>query len=276
MDEIRVLLASLGAQLWSYLPAINWSTFPALHFWFTGSAFFTIGSFALFAVLGFAGIARVTGTYRGVLICGYVAAFILFLLGWWQAAQQEQAAARTADLLAGIAHPNTPPPDVKLLFIYPNEPALILSNNTDTPAKEVLYSFGLWNLDSPPDQLMNPLPVPTGKVDYIRRHESAGPQNIFDSFPGIKPRLKPEDRIFGFVSVTCPDCKTRRSYWLNIKWGSGGWFSEIEEGKNVDIFALSKEIRDLPNTLDSFVSVIPASARKPILTIEELKNASTP
>lgn len=67
---------------------------PAPQFWFTGSALFTIGSFALFAILGFAGIASMTASYRNVMIFGYVAAFILFLIGWWQAARQEETSAK--------------------------------------------------------------------------------------------------------------------------------------------------------------------------------------
>lgn len=71
---------------------------PEPHFWFTGSALFTIGSFALFAILGFAGIAvgiaNVSATWRRVMIFGYVGAFILFFLGWWQSAEQEKLSAQ--------------------------------------------------------------------------------------------------------------------------------------------------------------------------------------
>jgi hypothetical protein len=67
---------------------------PALQFWLTGSALFTIGSFALFAILGFAGIANMTANYRKLMIFGYVAASVLFLIGWWQTARQEEASAK--------------------------------------------------------------------------------------------------------------------------------------------------------------------------------------
>lgn len=67
---------------------------PGPHFWFSGSALFTIGSFALFAILGFAGIAHMSATYRRWMISGYVAALVLFVLGWWQSAQQEAASAQ--------------------------------------------------------------------------------------------------------------------------------------------------------------------------------------
>ncbi len=68
--------------------------FPPLHFWFTGSALFTIGSFVLFAVLGFAGIASMTETYRRIMYFGYFVASVLFVLGWWQSAEQEKASAK--------------------------------------------------------------------------------------------------------------------------------------------------------------------------------------
>jgi hypothetical protein len=77
---------------------------PSPHFWFTGSAFFTIGSFALFAVLGFVGIASMTVKYRKLMISGYVTAVILFSIGWLQAARQEEAAADTQSLLNKIAN----------------------------------------------------------------------------------------------------------------------------------------------------------------------------
>ena len=166
------------------------------------------------------------------------------------------------------------PPDVKLKFIYPNSPALILYNDTSTPAQNALYSFGLWNLDSPPDQMTNPLPVPSAKADYVRSHEAVGPQNIFDA-PGVKSRLKAGDRIFGFVTVSCPDCKTRREYWLSIKWGDSGWFSELDADKHVDMFSLSKEIPRISKSFDAFVSDIPLAERHPVLTVEEFKNANT-
>jgi hypothetical protein len=70
------------------------SWFPAPHFWFTGSAFFTLGSFALFAILGFAGVASMTAAYRNWMIFGYMAALALFFIGWWQAARQEEASAK--------------------------------------------------------------------------------------------------------------------------------------------------------------------------------------
>lgn len=67
---------------------------PAAHFWFTGSALWTIGSFALFAILGFAGIANMTAAYRKIMFAGYALACVLFVLGWRQSAKQEEDSSR--------------------------------------------------------------------------------------------------------------------------------------------------------------------------------------
>lgn len=83
------------------LPA-SWSdSLPSPHFWFTGSAFFTIGSFALFAILGFAGIASMSGRFRAWLIVGYCLAVGLFMVGWHTAANQERD---NAELKQSIQH----------------------------------------------------------------------------------------------------------------------------------------------------------------------------
>jgi hypothetical protein len=75
---------------------------PAFGFWFSGSALFTIGSFALFAVLGFVGIASMKENYRKWMISGYVVASILFVLGWWQTARQEEASANVTTTLGTL------------------------------------------------------------------------------------------------------------------------------------------------------------------------------
>jgi hypothetical protein len=76
---------------------------PSLSYWFATSALFNVGSFVLFAILGFAGVASMTARYRGFMIAGYVVAFVLFILCWWQAARQEEAADIDRDVIKKIA-----------------------------------------------------------------------------------------------------------------------------------------------------------------------------
>ncbi len=61
--------------------------------------------------------------------------------------------------------------------------------------------------------------------DYIRPGEFMGP-NQFMGIDGVKAVVKPGDRIFGSVSVSCPTCVKTKTYWLFIKAGDGGWYEE--------------------------------------------------
>lgn len=63
---------------------------PAIEYWVHEPSLFTAGSFALFAALGFAGIAAMTEAHRKMIYLGYGVAVVLFFLGWWQTAVQEE------------------------------------------------------------------------------------------------------------------------------------------------------------------------------------------
>lgn len=101
MEQIRDVLASLGHRLIDFLEQAGLGSvlpvgLPAAHFWFSGSAIYTSASFVLFAILGFVGIANMAKTYRKLMYFSYAAAFVLFLLGWWQSASQERTSANQA------------------------------------------------------------------------------------------------------------------------------------------------------------------------------------
>jgi len=237
MAEIREALGTLGDHALGLVRGHGWgvylSTIPEPHFWFTASPLFTIGSFALFAIVGFSGIARVSRTYRGILICGYIAAVILFLLGWWQAAQQEKAAAATQKLLATLANPKPLElPDITMRLVDPESPAIQIINTSNAVAHTVRYSSFLFNIDANNhDESL--LKVPTSGPDFIRPHSVDGlPSVLFGSL--ALPYLKAGDRIFGTISLLCPECKRGRTFLIFIVWEKGGWFSEltdIDDGK---------------------------------------------
>jgi hypothetical protein len=127
---------------------------PASHFWFTGSALFTIGSFALSAILGFLGIAAMTANYRRWVMAGYAAAFILFLIGWWQSAKQEEVSAkRDTDFesmqsdLSKIANSanvslNQSASEIAAAVIKKIEPLQQQIDKLSNPPREILYRGG--------------------------------------------------------------------------------------------------------------------------------------
>jgi hypothetical protein len=168
-----------------------------------------------------------------------------------------------------------PLPDVHLIFVYPESPALILYDASDAPAENAIYSFGMWNLSGPADQLKDPLRIVSSKADFVRGHESAGPNNIFD-VPGVKERLQPGDQLFGFVNVSCPRCVRTRQYWLSIKWGAGGWYAELPPGRSIDLVALAKAIPNIAKFPEQSFSELDVGQRHEIITWDELKTTKPP
>ena len=118
-------------------------------------------------------------------------------------------------------------PDVVLKFVYQKEPAVLLLNLSNAVAREVKYSAELWNLSKPTER--TPLLIPISTFDFIRPHESGGPQNIF-SLPNVGSSLKDGDALFGYASVGCPTCSQWHFFWVFIEWHKGGYFCELRKG----------------------------------------------
>ena len=134
----------------------------------------------------------------------------------------------------GTLSPTEPPPqshqvEVGLRFVHANRPALIISNLSDSVARNIKWTVLLWNMDLPDRN--DPLPIPVSSYDFIRSHAEGGPQNLFDG-PLLAPLLKPGDRLFGSASVDCPDCARGRTYVVYIVFGKDGWFSEVLNEKS--------------------------------------------
>lgn len=165
------------------------------------------------------------------------------------------------------------PADVTATFVYPEGPAIVLYNTSETTALTVLYQVVLWNLDSPEAILKSALEIPVAKADYVRHDAAAGPFNLFER-PLSQNRLKAGDRIFGYASVSCPDCKTHRQYWINAVWKTGGWYAPLKDGTSVDLLALLDQVPLIAKNLDGFISGIPETDRRKIMSKEEWRDNS--
>lgn len=117
----------------------------------------------------------------------------------------------------------TVPPLVGLRFVGRKFPALQAINESSAIAKDIRWAVALWNMDRPAD--VNPLQIRSGTFDWLKPHDEGGPQNIFQP---VVQSLKAGDRLFGTVSVNCPECSRGRTYIVYIVWGESGWFSEID------------------------------------------------
>lgn len=67
-----------------------------------------------------------------------------------------------------------------------------------------------------------------------------------------KPYVKPGDKLFGQLILTCLNCKTQRYYWLFWVVGEGGWYREIPENSSKG-FPFS--FTDTPNESEMLVEI---------------------
>ncbi len=166
-------------------------------------------------------------------------------------------------LLAGISWPPIReeylaqrPATVEARLIYPEQPALQIYNPNAKTIRQIKYTVALWNLAS---SSKDPLAIPIADFDFIPSKQFSGPQAIFQS---VTHALKTGDRLFGSMSVMCPDCQTGRTYWVYIVWGQHGWYSEIENIKSGQImYPTNLATIDLTAFFQNEIEKIPASKR---------------
>ncbi len=123
--------------------------------------------------------------------------------------------------------PTSPPekPDVAIALVYPQEFAALIGNRSSVVLYKAKFGFAMWDLDKLSDQgYPIVLPIVTQEADWIRGHDSVGPEAVIST---VSTLIKPGDRLFGWVIVSCPDCLKTRSYWISATVGQGGWFAEM-------------------------------------------------
>ena len=142
-------------------------------------------------------------------------------------------------------------PDVSLYFVHPSSVAYKIVNNSDKIAEDVLVSFGLFDLDSSPQNLV---PIPSINYDYVNKRSANGPFTLLGNF-GIK-----DHRYFGIIYIGCKGGKKLRTYWLYAKHGKGE-DSFFAERKPDDTFQINVS-QLIANTERYLDNLIPKSRRK--------------
>jgi hypothetical protein len=111
--------------------------------------------------------------------------------------------------------PKAPLPDLTARFVNPQEVAIAIDNAPHAGvAYQPKYGVTLSDLDNISADLLR---IPTEMGDDIRPGESWGP-NQFMGLAAVKSVVKPGDRIFGGITVSCPTCAKTRGYRLFITW----------------------------------------------------------
>ena len=123
-------------------------------------------------------------------------------------------------------------PDVRLIPLQPKELELMIYNASGTKiAKDVHYAVSLMIVDRPATSGVYPaFSTETTNIDYIRPSSAYAPSILRfhngDSIPVTKGA-----RLFGWASITCPDCAKDRVYWVYWKYQEAGYYLESEDGK---------------------------------------------
>ncbi|WML91354.1 toll/interleukin-1 receptor domain-containing protein [Thiothrix lacustris] len=115
-------------------------------------------------------------------------------------------------------------PSVRLKFVYPSSPALIIENDSPALARDIKWAVVLWNRDLPDRD--DPLPIPVSTFDWLKPHQEGGAQGLFGGAL-VLPLVNNGDRLVGTATVDCPECDRRRNYIVSITYGEGGWFAEV-------------------------------------------------
>jgi len=129
--------------------------------------------------------------------------------------------------------PSVPKPDIGMEFVNPEDVAFRMVSLSTVILREPKYYFLLIDLDGPRTfnlqgtMLPQVLPIPA----FVAANDFLKSKGKFmakvSTFPAVQSIVKPNDRIFGMVTVSCPDCVKDRQYWLYFVFGSGGWYCEV-------------------------------------------------
>ena len=118
-------------------------------------------------------------------------------------------------------------PDLHAVLVYPAKPAVLVTNKSKTkPAKDGVYALIALNIDRWSGDRYQMVQQASHKVDTVRPEGSYLPTSL-------ELRLDPDqslekgNRVYGYLSVSCPDCVANRLYWVLIKHGEQGWFAEV-------------------------------------------------
>jgi hypothetical protein len=167
------------------------------------------------------------------------------------------------DVLPPTPHATSPPkpeadsalrPGLEARFVAATSPGLILFNASSTVVRDPSYSLVMWNLDKG-----LPTSLPTVSVTESGRYLKPGQGMVEPTLdrPEMKSLISEGNRIFGYASVDCPNCKRAKYYWLYIIYGKDSWYSEIPEAAEPNPISISQKLLDAEWDVDRFMNANP-------------------
>jgi len=148
-------------------------------------------------------------------------------------------------------------PEIELYLENPKNVSFRLINISSVLLREPQYSFSLWDLDARKEGVGDDpgnLIIPVKTLSYIRPKSGLGPFTI-EGLSKASSKVPDGHVVFGWASVQCPDCVSRKDYWVLIKEGEAAWYSKIGA-------------EEKPSILKNLSSVLKAGANYPKLISE--------
>lgn len=143
-------------------------------------------------------------------------------------------------------------PDIHALLVYPVMPSVIVMNKSKIkPVKDGLYQLITLNIDRWLGNRYQSVSTVATNVDAIRPDGSYLPSRLEFILDPNQP-LEKGNRLYGYLSVSCPDCIAHRLYWVLIKYGEEGWYAELPKfDEELSLVSLGKLT---PSTVEGHVN----------------------
>lgn len=155
-------------------------------------------------------------------------------------------------------------PDIILHLSTPKDVRFRLLNPSSVLLRDPHYGFSFWDLDARSEgtgEDPGNLKIPSKSMNYIRPRSGIGPWAIKD-LSETSRNVPNSHVVFGWAYVQCPDCESRRHYWVLIKKGESAWYCEILPDEQPSIMKnLSSVLKSGTNYPATITWLVPVDRR---------------
>lgn len=139
-------------------------------------------------------------------------------------------------------------PDIEGILVSAENPALVLRNISKVkPVKNGLYQLILLNLDHWQGSHFALAETTATPIDFVAPDDQYLPAVLHIIAPPGDPAPVKGDRLFGYLSMHCAECKSHKVYWVYLKYQEQGWYVKAN-GTEYPIYELK------PGNIDSLIS----------------------
>ena len=117
-------------------------------------------------------------------------------------------------------------PDVHLALLYTDDLSAQVMNRGKKVARDTLYQGIFWKLNKPRPAAFEWANAKPTEVKYIRPGGGFAPTELQWNFGNGATSLLSGDRLFGYMTVQCPDCLQERLYWIYFEVSGEGFYRE--------------------------------------------------